>query len=142
VLFDLTYNSRDVNRQIDAAIGRPWGIFSKKRWQGIGSERLVVSNATGKVEQLFGGRFTQNFANIELRPRGVLIRVRYRLEVYGIVIPFAKLTLFKNNPGEVNIHFDGDKITLRNYQGRAVNQHFISKLLAEKAIYFQENHAH
>jgi len=142
VLFDLTNNSREVNRQIDAVVGQAWGILSRKRWQGIASERLVVTNATGKVEQLFGGRFTQHFANMELRPGGIIIRVRYRLEVYGIVIPFAKLTLFKNNSGEVNIHFDGDKITLRNYQGRAINQHFIKKLLEEKATYFQEHHAH
>jgi hypothetical protein len=60
--------------------------------------------------------------------------------VYGIIIPFGKLTLFKNNPGEVNVYGDGLKMTLRNYQGRAINQRFIQKLIEAKATYYQENH--
>jgi hypothetical protein len=140
VLFDLTYNSKEINKKIDVAVGPAFGLFSKSRWQGIGSERLVITNATGQLEKIFGGRFTQNFANIEMRPGGIIIRVRYRLEVYGIIIPFGKLTLFKNNPGEVNVYGDGLKMTLRNYQGRAINQRFIQKLIEAKATYYQENH--
>ena len=140
VLFDLTYNSRETNKKIDATVGPAFGVLSKARWQGIGSERLIITNATGKLGEVFGGKFTQNFANIEMRPAGVIIRVRYRLEVYGIVIPYAKLTLFKNNPGEVNVYGDGLQMTLKNYQGRAINQRFIQKLVEAKANYFQENH--
>lgn len=141
MLVDLTYNSKEVNKQIDNLVGRPFGIFSKTRWQGIGSERLVITNATGKVADLFGGRFVQHFANIEMRPKGIIVRIRYRLEVYGVVIPFGQLSLFKNNAAEVNVYGDGVKMTVKNYHNRLINQRFIEKLISAKANYYQENHA-
>jgi hypothetical protein len=140
VLLDLTYNSKEINKKIDQIVGVAFGLFSKSRWQGIGSERLIITSATGQLAELFGGRYVQHFANIEMRPSGIIIRIRYRLEVYGVIIPYHKLTLFKNNPGEVNVYTDGMKMTLKNYQGRSINQRFIQKLIDAKATYYQENH--
>ena len=140
MLVDLTYSSKEINKKIDAVVGPAFAVFSRSRWKGIGSERLVITNATGNLAELFGGKFTQHFANIEMRPAGIVIRIRYRLEVYGIIIPYAKLTLFENNPNELNVYGDDVKMTLRNYHGRAINQRFITKLIKAKAHYYKEHH--
>lgn len=120
-------------------VGKSFSIFSKKRWQGIGSERLLVVGAKGKLAQIFQDKYRQNFANIELRPGGIIVRIRYRLEVYGLVIPYRHLTLFKSNKGEITIFDQAEKVTLRNYQGRALNKGFLNKLLTAKAEYQPDN---
>jgi len=141
VIYNLTYTSPELNQQINQLVGNPYGLFSKIRWQGIGSERLIVTDALGYLRDLFQGRFVQNFASIEQRPGGIIIRIRHGLEVYGVVIPYGKLTIYKNNPEALNIHFDGQKLTLRHYHERRVKPVFISALLKAKAAYFNEYHA-
>ena len=130
VLFDLTYNSREINKKIDAVVGPAYGVFSKVRWQGIGSERLIIKDATGPLHDLFQGSFHRHFANIELRPRGIIIRIRYRLEVYGLVIPLDDLNVSVENNGlELSISSQKIWVVLRNYQGRQLNRPFINKLM-------------
>lgn len=142
MIHDLTYQNRQANLEINKAIGKPFGILSKERWSGIGSERLVVKNAEGQLEQIFSNNFGQNFANIEIRPNGILLRIRYRLEVFGVAIPFAQLSIFKTDASYFSLFAGSEKITLTNYQGRAFNQKFLNKIMAAKAAYFEEHHAH
>lgn len=135
VLVDLTYNSKEINKRIDAAVGSAFGLFSKMRWQGIGSERLVITNATGQLYELFGGKFSQHFANIELRPKGIIVRIRYRLEVYGVIFPYNQMTLIRiGNDQELIVERPDIQITLRNYQGRSMNPQFIQKMINKSSL--------
>lgn len=142
MVFDLTYDNRQANLEIDKLIGKPFGVFNIKRWSGIGSERLIVKSAEGKLGDIFKENFRQNFANIEIRPKGILIRVRYRLEVFAVAIPFGQLSVFKTDPNYFSLFGGTEKITLTNYQGRSFDQKFLNKILAAKAEYYQEHHAH
>lgn len=141
MVYDLTYDNRQANIEIQKLIGKPFGLFDKKRWSGIGSERLVVKSAEGKIGEIFELNFRQNFANIEIRPKGILIRIRYRLEVFAVAIPFGMLSVFKTDANYFSLFGGSEKITLANYQGRTLNQKFINKIIAAKAAYYEEHHA-
>ena len=81
MIFDITYTDRMVNLEMARLVGWPFGWFSKERWQGIGSERCRVVAGSNEVDEIFEGDYQRNFTNIELRPKGIVVRIRYRLEV-------------------------------------------------------------
>ena len=141
MIHDLTYSNRQANIEINKAIGKPFGFFSKERWRGIGSQRYVIKLAEGKLADIFEGNYSQNFANIELRPNGILLRIRYRLEVYGVTFPFGQLSIFKTDPTYFTLFAGSEKVRLEHYQGWTFDQKFLNKILAAKATYYEEHHA-
>jgi len=51
-----------------------------------------------------------NSCNIELRPKGIIVRFRSLLETYGLVIPYYKLKLYKGKAEEYSIYLDQHRI--------------------------------
>lgn len=125
--------------EIARLIGRPFGSFSKERWRGIGSERCRIVNASGEAAEIFNGDFNRNFSNIEIRPKGILLRVRYRLEVFAIAMPFSKLEI-----GETEdlllLQVDQFCLKLISSRNKPVNQNFIKKILVAQKVYIEEHH--
>jgi hypothetical protein len=134
VIFDLTYSDRAAILRINKELGPPYGLFSRERWTGIGSERLIITGAEGALAEVFEGNFKQNYCNIELRPKGIILHIRYRLEVYACVFPYWKLAIYKTGD-EIRFYGDTCKVWLRNYQGQAISQKFIQKMMDAKAAF-------
>lgn len=127
MIFDATYTDRMVNLEMARLVGRPYGWLSKERWSGIGSERCRIVAGTGGIDELFAGDYRRNFTNIELRPKGIVIRIRYRLEVFAVAIPYGVLQLDDTDLGLL-ISTDQFSMTLVTSKGHAVNQHFLQKI--------------
>ena len=47
-----------------------------------------------------------NTCNIELRPKGIIVRFRSLLETYGLIIPYYKLKIYKGKSQEYSIYLD------------------------------------
>jgi hypothetical protein len=47
-----------------------------------------------------------NSCNVELRPKGIIVRFRSLLETYGLIIPYFKLKLYKGKSHEYSIYLD------------------------------------
>jgi len=47
-----------------------------------------------------------NTCNIELRPKGIIVRFRSLLETYGLIIPYYKLKLYKGKAKEYSIYME------------------------------------
>ena len=128
MIFDITYTDRMVNLEMARLVGWPFGWLSKERWQGIGSERCKVVSSSDEVDEIFNGDYKRNFTNIELRPKGIVIRIRYRLEVFAIAIPYAELRLENANDG-LKIGTDRFSLVLVTAHGRMLKQPFLEKML-------------
>ena len=128
-VFDMTYSDRMADLEIARLVGRPFGVFSKERWAGIGSERCRITHASGEIEAVLEGDFGRNFTNIEIRPKGIILRIRYRLEVYGVAIPFDEL-IFEELEEGLKIGNEREHALLIGSHGKPVKEKFRAKLRA------------
>lgn len=131
MLLNVSYNEPDVKQKIEAAVGKPFSL--KERWSkgGIGSSKLLISQTSDDINNLLMLDNNQNTCNIELRPKGIIIRFRSLLETYGLVIPYYKLTLYKGKAQEYSIY--KDKQFIKVVADNKSTFKFFSKLISEKA---------
>jgi hypothetical protein len=54
-----------------------------------------------------------NTCNIELRPKGIILRFRSLLETYGLVIPYYKLKIYKGKSQEYSVYLDQYFVKIR-----------------------------
>ena len=106
MLLNISYNDPSQKSRIDKAVGKTFSL--QKRWNlgGIGSEKLTISNASIDIHNLLILDQNINSCNIELRPKGIIIRFRSLLETYALIVPYFKLNLYKGNSQEYSIYLD------------------------------------
>ncbi len=74
--------------------------------RGIGSQKLNITSSSIDIHNLLILDQNINTCNVELRPKGVIIRFRSLLETYALVIPYYKLKLYKGKAREYSIYMD------------------------------------
>jgi len=106
MLKNISYNDSKVFDEINNYVGKPYTIFQRLRIGGIGSSNLIINKADSKISNLLNLDNNINKCNIEIRPKGIIIRFRSLLETYGLIVPFYKLKLFKGKANEYSIYND------------------------------------
>ncbi len=131
MLLNVSYNEPEVREKIETAVGKPFTL--KERWAmgGIGSSKLVISSTSIDIHNLLILDNNRNTCNVELRPKGIILRFRSLLETYALIIPYYKLTLYKGKAEEYSIYKDQQFIKVIA-ETKATHK-FFSKLSAEKA---------
>ena len=131
MLLNVSYNESEVKEKIEAIVGKPFPL--KERWSmnGVGSPKLLISSTSIDIHNLLILDNNQNTCNIELRPKGIILRFRSLLETYALIIPYYKLNLYKGSAEEYSIYIDQQyiKVLVRTKDTRK----FFMKLKAEKA---------
>ena len=98
---NLSYNSKKINTLLSELVGRPFSFIERLKLGGIGSNKLVIADASKEIVELLRLDNNVNYCNIEIRKNGLIIRFRSLLETYGLIIPYYKLIIYK---GESNIY--------------------------------------
>lgn len=114
---------------IGALVGPPFKL--SQRWQlgGIGSPKLIISQSSIEIHNLLVLDHNTNSCNIELRPKGIIVRFRSLLETYALIIPYYKLQLYKGKASEYSVYMD--QYFVKVYANDSVHQ-FFRKLRNEK----------
>ena len=130
MLLNVTYNEPEVKEKIDIAVGKPFSL--RERWDkgGIGSSKLVITQASIDIHNLLILDNNRNTCNIELRPKGIILRFRSLLETYALIIPYYKLTLYKGKAQEYSIY--KDKQFIKVAADTKATFKFFTKLSREK----------
>lgn len=131
MLVNVSYNNKDITRKVDAEVGKPFTL--KERWamSGIGSPKLIIKSASVEIRNLLILDNNRDTCNIEMRPKGIIVRFRSLLETFALVIPYYKLTLYKGDLALYSIYRDKHFIKVEA-DTKAV-QKFFRKLLDYKA---------
>jgi hypothetical protein len=131
MLVNVSYNNREITRKVDEEVGQPFTL--KERWAmgGIGSPKLFITEASIEIRNLLVLDNNLDSCNIELRPKGIILRFRSLLETFALVIPFYKLTIYKGDFAVYSIYRDHYFIKVRS-DTKAI-QKFFRKLLDYKA---------
>ena len=129
MLVNNSYNEPKVTAAIGALVGPPFKL--SQRWQlgGIGSPKLIISQSSIEIHNLLVLDHNTNSCNIELRPKGIIVRFRSLLETYALSIPYYKLHLYKGKASEYSVYMD--QYFVKVYANDSVHQ-FFRKLWKEK----------
>jgi predicted acetyltransferase len=126
-------NNPGIKKKIEEAVGKPFMI--QKRWElnGIGFQKLTINSSSIDIHNLLVLDQNINTYNIELRPKGIIVRFRSLLETYGLIIPYYKLNLYKGKAKEYSVYIDNyfvkvlaDTKSTHNYFKKVLNQKTIN----------------
>ena len=92
MLYNVSYNDKKITRKIDEELGKPFTLKERFQLGGIGSPKLHITEASMEIQNLLILDNNLNTCNIEMRPKGIILRFRSLLETYGLIIPYYKLT--------------------------------------------------
>ena len=77
-----------------------------------------------------------NYANIEVRKKGILIRINKGLKNYTWAIPFYQLVFYKSD--FTSIHAQGRFVQFKNSKTFKENKRFFQNLMNEKLEFDQQ----
>ena len=106
MLLNISYNDPKQKKCIDETVGKTFSLKERWRLSGIGSEKLIITSSSIDIHNLLMLDKNINSCNIELRPKGIIVRFRSLLETYGLIIPYFKLKLYKGKSHEYSIYLD------------------------------------
>ncbi len=131
MLVNVSYTNKEITRKIDEAVGQPFTL--KERWAmgGIGSPKLFITETSIEIRNLLLLDNNRDSCNIELRPKGIILRFRSLLETFALIIPYYKLTVYKGDLAVYSVYRDQYFVKVQA-DTKAV-QKFFRKMLDYKA---------
>jgi len=131
MLRNISYNSKELKQEIREQTGNQFSLISRLKMGGIGSQRLVLIEASPKIQELLSFDNKTNFCNIELREKGIILHFRSRLETFGWIVPYHLISIFKSE-NHYSIYSGADFVKLSPAHNSSLNHRFIKKLLKMK----------
>jgi len=135
VVLDTTYRSKANTKMINKLLGKPFSFIQSIKMRGIGSKRLIIDEVCPALSKYTNKVSSINYANIELRPKGILIHINKGLQTFSWSIPYYQLVIYNVNGS--SIHAQGKFIHFRNNQTFKENKSFFDKLFDEKIKYYE-----
>lgn len=129
MLFDTSIKDKKVKQQINQLVGKPFNLIDILKIGTIGSSRMEVVAYSKLFNNVMAWNKQAIYANLSMRPNGLLVIINVRLSNYSWVIPYHYLSIFKTDL--LVIHGQGEFLKLKISPEQ--NKKLIDKILAEKA---------
>ena len=133
MLLNVSYNNKKIKNTIDEEVGKPFSWKERIQNGGIGSSKLIITEASIQIHNLLILDNNRNICNIEMRPKGILVGFRSLLESYVLVIPYYKLSLYKGKAEEYSIYRDNYFIKIEAKTKDKATHQFMNKVMKAKA---------
>ncbi|PDH44250.1 MAG: hypothetical protein CNC91_02775 [Flavobacteriales bacterium MED-G22] len=130
MLLNISYNEPVLTEKINEAVGKPFSLKQRLQLKGIGSGKLLMTKTSLEIHNLLVLDNNINNCNVELRPKGIIIRFRSLLETYGLIIPYFKLTVYKEKASEITLFKDHYFVRMQASSKEA--KRFFKKVMDEK----------
>lgn len=137
MILNISYNDEEFTKRIASLVGKPYTFSDRIKMNGIGSSRFTINEYSTAFTKLLDRNNFINYCNIELRPGGIIISFKSLLDTIVWVIPFYKLTIFKNKE-QYSFYSDVDYLKISNNHRMSVNEDFIKKLLSTRIKYIND----
>ncbi len=133
MILNTTHTEKNHKELIADLIGQPYGFMDRIKLKGIGSKRMIVSEVSPNLQDLMNKVSDMNYANIEIRPGGIIIFINKGLKNFSWIIPYYQLVIYKTNG--TSIHAQGKYVHFKNNKTFKENKQFFTKLLDLKVDY-------
>lgn len=126
-IHNFSSDNKNLIAEINLLVGPAIGFFKALFDKPIGSQRLIATKSSDALTKLFSLDNYPNACNIEIRPHGIIIHFRSRLEMYVWVIPANHLKV-KSVGNEWEIRDHTDYITLSALNGGKLDHQFLERI--------------
>ncbi|MFK7833183.1 MAG: hypothetical protein AB8B52_07895 [Winogradskyella sp.] len=133
MILNTTHFNPEHKQLIADLIGSSFTLVQKLKLGGVGSKRMIIDDVSPNMKSMMNMVSDTNYANIELRPKGILIMINKGLKNFTWVIPYYQLVIYKINGS--SIHAQGRFVHFRNSKTFRENKKFFDKMLDEKVKY-------
>jgi len=130
MIFNTTHKNEDYDIESASLVGKPLNLMKRIKQGGIGSSRLMIHKISPKLN-LSKLKFSEiDYANIELRPKGIIVHFTKKLERFSWIIPYYRLVVY--NTQSFSIHANGNFIQFLKNKNYKENKKFIDKMIQFK----------
>jgi hypothetical protein len=126
MIVNTTYSNKTAATAIDDLIGVSYSFIEAIKRRGVGSKRMIVTNVSQGFKNIMNTISDINYANIELREKGILVHINKGLKIYSWAIPYYQLHTYKTNG--FSIYAQGNFVKFGNNKFLKENKAFIEKL--------------
>lgn len=133
MILDTTYFNPENKTIINDTVGSPIPVLKRLKMGGIGSKRMIIEEVSSDFKDLINKVADINYANIEIRPLGILVMINKGLKNYTWIVPFYRLAFYDTNG--FSIHSSGKFIKFKKNKTHSENRQFFKKLAACKIEY-------
>jgi hypothetical protein len=91
MICNISYDNKRQEFEINKHVGQSFSIWESIRMGGSGSQKLIIVEADEVFHPYLKQRNSTKYCNIELRPNGIGLRFRFKLEAIGWFVPFQNL---------------------------------------------------
>ena len=137
MIYNLSYRDREIVREINHTLGKPFGLIERFRMKGIGSPRFTLTSASEEITRRLPTDESLVKVSIELRPKGIIVHFKKFTEHYSWIIPYYKLTIYQSS--WLSIYSEEIFMKFIKTGLKKPHRKFLSKLISLKAEYSQ-NH--
>ena len=130
-LYNITYKNKEIENEINAEMGKPFGLIEKLKLGGIGSRRMIIENFSEDIKNLALKVSGIQYANIELRPNGIIVHINQGIYTHAWTIPYFRLSVF--NGDFFTIHGGGSHIQFNKEKSWKENKEFLQKIVKLKS---------
>ncbi|QTD38529.1 hypothetical protein JL193_04370 [Polaribacter batillariae] len=127
MIFNTTHTNKDAETTINDLVGARYSFIEAIKMKGVGSKRMVVTDVSQGFKNVMNTVSDINYANIEIRKKGILIHINKGLKNFSWAIPFYQLYMYKTNG--FSIHAQGNFVRFTNNKLLKENKKFIAKLV-------------
>ena len=136
MILDSTHTNKEHKNIINDLVGKPFSFMESWKMGGVGSKRMIIGQVSPNLQKYLNDVSDINYANIELRPGGIIIYINKGLKNFTWIIPYYQLVIYKTNGA--SIHAQGKFVHFKNNKTFKENKNFLKKLLDIKVKYDQQ----
>jgi hypothetical protein len=131
MIFNVTRTDRNIDRAVNEALGKRFGLLHKLTNGSIGSEPFIIETCSPDFEIDLENQDYERKCNIELRPRGIIVHYRKKSSSFIWVIPYHHLAVYQSG-NQLSIYGNTVYVKLRPRMKRKKSSPFIKKMIAAK----------
>ena len=133
MLVRLTPDYAAVKAKIDEAVGKTFTLEERKRLEKTSSANHEITGASIDIYNLLALNESRSTCTLEMRPKGIVISFRSKLDTFALVIPNYKLRIYKGSAEEYSFHKDQHFIKIWAGKTDAELHSFIRKMRNNKS---------
>jgi hypothetical protein len=131
MIYNISYRDREIIREINETLGRPFGGIDRLKMKGIGSPRFILNTASEDINKRLPSDESLVKISVELRPKGIIVHFKKFTEHYSWIIPYYKLTIYFSD--NLSVYSDSSFMKISKDNLRKPHIKFIKKLINLKA---------
>lgn len=136
MILNTTHTNPEHKKIIADKVGQEYSLVQKLKFKGVGSKRMIIDEVSPNMSSMMNIVSDLNYGSVELRPKGILIRINQGLKNFTWIIPFYQLVIYKTNGS--SIHAQGKFVHFRDNKTFKENKKFFDKLMNEKVKYDEQ----